>query len=418
MRVTLAALPLDVLTPPGTSRAVYRARSRMRGGAVVVILTLVGLLPVSGQQGASAAQPTTECSGNLTPALTEGPYYKAGSPERASLLEQGTPGTKLVVTGYVFGRNCQPIPGAWLDFWQTDGNGDYDNAGYKMRGHQFADRSGRYRLETVVPGEYPGRTPHIHVKVRAPDGPTLTSQLFMPDVARNNTDSIFNRALVMSVQDTADGKSGNFNFVLNVDAPQPPGPPAGTGSYTFSETGLTVSGDFWTVWLGGRSFEDSLYINGLPISGARDEVSPTDGKTYKTQWFERARFEMHPENRPPSNVLLGLLGVTAAQGRQNEAAFRPVNNPGGGLQWFAETRQTVGDSSEGGRAIAAFWTRLGGLQQFGYPLSQPFMEVSKDDGKSYLVQYFERQRFEYHPENRGTRFEVLLGRLGAEQIKR
>lgn len=167
-----------------------------------------------------------------------------------------------------------------------------------------------------------------------------------------------------------------------------------------------------------RSFADSLYLNGLPITAVRDEVSPTDGKTYKTQWFERARFEAHPLNQPPYNVLLSLLGATAVQARQNEAAFKQVANPGGGLRWFPETMHTLGNTSEGGKAIAAFWTNSGGIQQFGFPLSQPFMEVSKDDGKSYLVQYFERQRLEYHPENKGTRFEVLLGRLGAEQVKR
>ena len=367
----------------------------------------------------SAAQ-VTGCSGTITPSLTEGPYYKAGSPERTSLLEEGITGTKLVLTGYVYDKNCQPISHAWIDFWQTDGKGAYDNAGYKMRGHQYTDQTGRYRLETVVPGEYPGRTVHIHVKVQAPNGPVVTTQLFMPGVARNNSDGIFNQALLMKVQDTADGKAATFDFVLNVTAAQSAQPtPAGGSqdSYMFKETGFAVSGDFWTAWQGGRSFEDSLYVNGLPVTAVRDEVSPTDGKTYKTQWFERARFEYHPENQPPSNVLLGLLGVAAAKGRQNEAPFKAVSNPGGGATWFSQTGHTVGDSSAGGQAIAAFWARSGGVQQFGYPLSQPFMEVSKDDGKTYLVQYFERQRLEYHPENKGTRFEVLLGRLGAEQMK-
>jgi sugar lactone lactonase YvrE len=190
-----------------------------------------------------------------------------------------------------------------------------------------------------------------------------------------------------------------------------------SGSHTFAETGITVSGNFWSAWQGGRSYQDSLYINGLPITAMRDEISPTDGKVYLTQWFERARFESHPQNAPPNNVEFGLLGVAAAQGQQGSAPFQQVANPGGGAQWFSQTGHTLGDSSEGGQAIASFWTRLGGLQQFGYPLSQPFMEVSKDDGKSYLVQYFERQRFEYHPENKGTQYEVLLGRLGAEQVK-
>jgi len=70
------------------------------------------------------------CSSNrVTPSVTEGPFYKAGSPQRTSLLEPGMPGTKLVITGQVFTRDCRPVPGAWLDFWQADAHGAYDNAG-------------------------------------------------------------------------------------------------------------------------------------------------------------------------------------------------------------------------------------------------------------------------------------------------
>jgi hypothetical protein len=285
-----------------------------------------------------------------------------------------------------------------------------------MRGHVYTDQTGRYQIETVLPGEYPGRTAHIHVKVRAPGGPVLTSQLFFPGVARNASDGIYNAALLVSVQDTTAGKVATYNFVLNVAVAAPPAGGGSGTSYTFQETGLTVSGDFWTAWQGDRPFADSLYINGLPITAVRDEISSTDGKVYKTQWFERARFEYHPENQAPFNVLLGLLGNAAAQTRQGEASFRAVANPGAPLRWFSETGHTVGDSSAGGQAIAAFWTRLGEVPQFGLPISQPFLETSKDDGKQYLVQYFERQRLEYHPENRGTPFEVLLGRLGAEQV--
>jgi WD40 repeat protein len=193
-------------------------------------------------------------------------------------------------------------------------------------------------------------------------------------------------------------------------------PPPGGASYSFPQTGFAVSGRFWEMWQGGRSFDDSLYINGFPITSLRPEISTTDGKSYQTQWFERARYEQHPENQAPHDVLLGLLGTNAAKGRQGEAAFKPVGNPGGDLAWFRETQHTLGDTSEGGRAIAAYWNRLGGLPQFGFPLSQPFMERNAGDGKTYLVQYFERQRFEYHPEHKGSRYEVLLGRLGAEQL--
>jgi peptide/nickel transport system substrate-binding protein len=187
----------------------------------------------------------------------------------------------------------------------------------------------------------------------------------------------------------------------------------------FNETNLDVSGRFLDVWESGRSYGDSLYINGLPLTDMHDETSLTDGKIYKMQWFERARFEAHPENKSPYDVLLGLLGVFAAEGR-TDTPFKGIDNPGSGSNYVPQTRHTVGDSSEGGQAILKFWQQKGGVPQFGYPLSQPFQEVTRETdpkvaGKSFLVQYFERQRFEYHPENKGTPFEVLLGRLGAEQ---
>jgi hypothetical protein len=200
--------------------------------------------------------------------------------------------------------------------------------------------------------------------------------------------------------------------------------PAVPTSYTFPQTGFEVSGRVWQTWLGGWQFDFSLFINGLPITSLRPETNPTDGRIYPTQWFERARYEVHTENRPPFDVLLGLLGAAAAAGREGEAPFRPVEPPwteepeeDDTLLWFEETKHTVGDSSAGGRAIADYWNRMGGLPQFGYPISQPFRERSREDGKEYLVQYFQRQRFEYHPEHRGTEYEVQLGRLGAEQKK-
>jgi len=123
-------------------------------------------------------------------------------------------GTKLIVTGYVLTPDCQPIAQAWLDFWQADDQGAYDNVGYRLRGHLFTDEAGRYTLETIVPGEYPGRTPHIHVKVQAPNSSILTSQIYFPGAIANDRDSIFDPALLADVQDSADGKVANFNFVI------------------------------------------------------------------------------------------------------------------------------------------------------------------------------------------------------------
>jgi protocatechuate 3,4-dioxygenase beta subunit len=83
-----------------------------------------------------------------------------------------------------------------------------------LRGHQVADENGRFELETIVPGLYPGRTRHIHVIAQMPDQPILITQLYFPDEPANATDSIFNPALVMDVQETEDGESAFFTFVL------------------------------------------------------------------------------------------------------------------------------------------------------------------------------------------------------------
>jgi len=171
---------------------------------------------VSGESEAAADLDCTSPA-DLTPVMTEGPYYTANSPERTSLLEEGMEGTKLTLTGYVLDSNCQPVENAWLDFWQADAEGNYDNTGYTLRGHQFTDASGRYTLETVLPGEYSGRTQHIHVKVQAPDGPELTTQLFFPDASGNQTDRIFADALVVNVEETGTEVKATFNFVVDTE---------------------------------------------------------------------------------------------------------------------------------------------------------------------------------------------------------
>lgn len=172
---------------------------------------------------AAAAEPTTlpptpSCADldDVTPEQTAGPFFTPNSPERTSLRGAGVTGTPLVVSGVVLTTACQPVPGALLDFWQADDAGVYDNAGYRLRGHQFADDSGRYTLETILPGLYPGRTRHIHVNVQAPDQPVLTTQLYFPGESANDTDGIYDSALLMDVQNAADGQAAAFDFVLDI----------------------------------------------------------------------------------------------------------------------------------------------------------------------------------------------------------
>lgn len=188
--------------------------------AVPTTSTVNDTTPIVPDTGdATIDTPNLACGGgsqsaSLTPELTEGPYFKSGSPERASLLEEGMSGTKIVISGYVYTTDCKPVAKALLDFWQADANGNYNNSGYTLRGHQFTDADGRYQLTTVVPGLYPGRTEHIHVKVQAPNGRTITSQLFFPGVTQNDSDGIFDQALLLNIQQSSNGLQGQFNFVV------------------------------------------------------------------------------------------------------------------------------------------------------------------------------------------------------------
>jgi protocatechuate 3,4-dioxygenase beta subunit len=151
----------------------------------------------------------------LTPAVEEGPYYTPGSPERKSIAEKGTPGTKLVLEGRVLDTNGNPIPHAWFDFWHADGNGKYDNKGYNLRGHQYTDKDGRYHLETVRPHEYLMRAAHVHAKIRASENATiLTTQLFFPGEKKNATDYLFKKGTVVEIKDTKEGQIATFDFVV------------------------------------------------------------------------------------------------------------------------------------------------------------------------------------------------------------
>ncbi len=166
-------------------------------------------------------QVAVPCSGQVARAIAEGPFYKPNSPERTRLHEEGIPGERLTLTGHVLDAGCKPVAGAWLDFWQANGKGRYDNSGYTLRGHQYTDESGRYVLETVIPGGYSTRTPHIHVKIRlSSDSPILTTQLFFPGLASNEPDFLFDQTMVMDLQDIPGGKLGTFDFALRCGEPK------------------------------------------------------------------------------------------------------------------------------------------------------------------------------------------------------
>jgi protocatechuate 3,4-dioxygenase beta subunit len=166
---------------------------------------------------ALAAPPMIADDDEPTPALTEGPYFTPSSPRRKSILPAGAGGTRLTLTGRVLTTAGKPVANALLDWWQADARGAYDNSGYRFRGHQFTDSRGRYTLVTVVPGLYPGRTKHIHVKVQAPRRPVLTTQLFFPGVAGNRSDGIFTSECLVRRWRVANGRRlATFDFVLEL----------------------------------------------------------------------------------------------------------------------------------------------------------------------------------------------------------
>jgi protocatechuate 3,4-dioxygenase beta subunit len=170
------------------------------------------LVACSSGQAADTTARAASC--RATPAQTEGPYYKAGPPRRRTFVTARTSGRRLTLRGRVLSTTCKPVGRARVDFWQADASGSYDNSGYRFRGYQLTDSKGRYRLSTVVPGEYPGRTKHIHVKVTPRGGSVLTTQLYIPGTARNNSDPIFQRSNLVRLNRAHRVWRARFNFVV------------------------------------------------------------------------------------------------------------------------------------------------------------------------------------------------------------
>lgn len=180
-----------------------------------------------------------------------------------------------------------------------------------------------------------------------------------------------------------------------------PALPAAADTY-FPQTGYTVWGPFEAYW----QQNGGLAQFGLP----RTSVYPA-GPTYDAQWFERGLFTFNPANPKPYQVELQLLGSMITADRRNEQPFQPapaMMSPG--AQHFSQTQHNLSGKFQ------QYWQQTGGLAIYGYPISEVFQEQSKSDGKLYAVQYFERNRFELHPELAGTKYEVQLGLLGSEMI--
>jgi hypothetical protein len=197
-------------------------------------------------------------------------------------------------------------------------------------------------------------------------------------------------------------------------APPPVAPVAPSRNPTtqfFSETGHNVPEPFISYW----HEHGGLRRFGFPLTEPFEEVSETDGGSYLTQYFERARFEHHPAFAGTvDEVMLGLLGTETNTRRAAERAFQRIaafpSTPD--RIYFPET----GHSLSG--IFLRIWQERGGLRIFGYPISEELQEHSETDGVTRTVQYFERNRFEHHPDFAGAYDEVMFGHLGREVLIR
>jgi protocatechuate 3,4-dioxygenase beta subunit len=154
----------------------------------------------------------------------EGPFYKAGAPERSSLWEPGMEGRKLVVSGRVLNTRCEPVPYALIDAWQCDANGVYDNEGYRMRGRLKTDGKGKYELVTILPPPYKVaadryRPAHIHLKLSAPGAKLLTTQLYFDGDRWNAVDRAYRKSLTLRPAEGRNGtRKASFDFHLRVES--------------------------------------------------------------------------------------------------------------------------------------------------------------------------------------------------------
>jgi hypothetical protein len=313
--------------PRTTPHAVHASHARSL--ALFCVATACGI-------AASGALAQT-CTPTL--AQTEGPYYRSPNPE-TTFMRIGADGPLLNFRGRVVDTNCNPIPWTWVALWHADPAGAYDNTAPfdRYRATYFADANGEFEFETIIPGLYPGRTKHIHIKLDGANTNMLTTQFYFPGVPQNQTDGIYNAALLIDMTQNPNGSyDGFYEFVLPVAG-------ACTGAT------ITSSPASATVDVGGTAT--------FTAAGA--------GSTPRTFRWYRDGVELSNDART-SGALTGSLtitGVTAADAGQYTC--RSANSCGSQLS--AAATLTVpsacaadldGDGAVGGGDIAILLNNWG-----------------------------------------------------------
>jgi protocatechuate 3,4-dioxygenase beta subunit len=187
---------------------------------LVSAAALVGAQPVAAgrPQGLDAfAADTLPCVLDVqaTPAVSPDAAYRAGAPERTSLVSPGEGGIPLALTGTVAGLSCGPIPGARVEFWQPDRHGAFA-PGFPLRGWQRTDARGRYHLTTIMPGAPASQAPYIGVHVVVEKRAELWTALFFPGEPANARDQRVVDALMVKLAGTPQSRTATFDIRLNL----------------------------------------------------------------------------------------------------------------------------------------------------------------------------------------------------------
>jgi len=178
--------------------------------SVIIVLGVLGIFiwPNPVIQNASFA-----CA--LTDGNPQGPYYIAGAPYKEK-LGQTLEGQPLIISGRVLNQDCESLPEATIDVWQTDSNGNYNFEDFTLRGKIIADELGQYKLETIFPGKYSEagfmRPAHIHVKVSAPGLSSHTTQLYFE--GDEHHDFFVTPSLILKLNEKDGIKISEFDFVI------------------------------------------------------------------------------------------------------------------------------------------------------------------------------------------------------------
>ena len=165
----------------------------------------------------AALAPTPDCGSfpSPTPRQTAGPFFIPNSPERRDFTQDG-PGVEMFIGGFLVSTKCTPIPGAVIELWHADANGEYDRRDYRFRGHVRTGQNGAYGFQTIRPGQYGSRAPHYHLKVFVDNQRVLTTQLYFPDALSNARDGLFDPALLLKKGGEGDKASGRFDLIVAI----------------------------------------------------------------------------------------------------------------------------------------------------------------------------------------------------------